>query len=321
MGRVHITVVNVLNRIKRWHQAPAKLNLDMIFEGVEGVENVENVDYLPPPEITWLLLGFMHYRERQMWARQVCVEKIKSLGPEECDHFESGVVPGLPKWIYCLGFMDSFLLNQLTGEEIHFDIERDQNIIMSKPYLEYVRQRPSLRNPNDPNDDNGHDDDNDPSDPGESGVAEQRLRELYPTENSLLVGWLWLDEILHVFRKSKWWLLVGLVCELHGELRKYKTAVEAFLKAWAEAEDLLLLAGVIGDWITVQRAAETNNQPAIVARVKPLIAKSRNDWLACLNVSVKDALDDDGLLARTVAEGESLYMMNCEYAFTDAMAS
>jgi hypothetical protein len=107
----------LLNRLERWHKNSFKQ------PSIEAAA----AHALPPLEITWTLIGLIHYRIRKDWAwnvfqtslrdrvqhlpEQVAIEDVLTISSK-------GIVPSLPEWEYLLDGDGSSLIHRGTGEQI-----------------------------------------------------------------------------------------------------------------------------------------------------------------------------------------------------------
>jgi hypothetical protein len=246
---------------------------------------------VPPPQVTWTLLGLLHYRARKHWADRTLREHIAAdiqrrqggcVSLQEVLNSRcTGIVPGLPEWSFDLGGNPSFVNNPVTGEQIHLDIANGPEVIGSCYFLENFA---SIRQP---------------------GPAEQRLKKLFPHSKALMVALGHLNDC-QVFRLTLPADFGVMEFKLSGRLRKYAGPVEAFLAAWEQPGTRLDLARLIGDWPVVAEAAEAQGDERLTASAKSLAARSRRQWLNLARVAVDTQLWDYGLYALADAGAEDL---------------
>src|SRR5205085_6508305 len=79
------------------------------------------VGAFPSPQVTWMLLGLLHYRLRKVWAWRTLRTRL-GLRRRDALHSDArGIVPGLPDWRYVLMGWMSALFHRGTGEQIEID--------------------------------------------------------------------------------------------------------------------------------------------------------------------------------------------------------
>jgi hypothetical protein len=272
-------IENLLYRIACWHKSPADSLPDVTAEAAR---------HLPPPQITWTVLGLIHYLVRKVWAwnlfNEHLLSHVKSLPAyvsiqDVLESASEGIVPGMPEWAFRLDGNVSFITNRATGERLHIDIINGPGVIGSYYFRDYFT---NIRQP---------------------GPAEQRLKELFPGGNGLMVAMDYLNSqsLLHLILPPE----DGIVeFELCGRLDKYAEDVEAFLTAWEKPEQRLVLGGLIGDWPAVEAAAP-EGQSDVAVRATALAAQSRHRWLNLARVAMGNGLGD-ALYALAHAKAEDL---------------
>jgi hypothetical protein len=241
----------------------------------------------PDPQLVWVLLGLIHYRQRKVWAWDVLLEHLgKQLGrPSRAkvsiqdvrDGVQEGVVPGLPDWQYYLDGNDSHLIHRGTGEDIHLDALNGPELIPEDWFIHHFMHH---RQP---------------------GPSEQRLAQLFPQGDGCRI-------VLDALRKT---------CLLHptmegeftlcGKATPYSEAIEHFLARWQHPSDRLLLGAAIGDWLAAHEAALATGDAELAALTDPQARACRERWLTRLRKRVaKRGLSEDLLRALARAGAEDL---------------
>src|SRR5262249_21528485 len=100
------------------------------------LEEVPAVGALPEPQVSWTLLGLIHYRRRKGWAWRVLDERLHG---QHSRGFQEGVVPGLPDWTYQLDHGNSHLIHRGTGEDIHIDAENGPELILGNSFIDHFQ--------------------------------------------------------------------------------------------------------------------------------------------------------------------------------------
>jgi len=246
---------------------------------------------LPPPQITWTMLGLIRYRVRKRWAWNVLKERVPLAFEDDLDHMvtiddvvngvRTGIVPEMPQWEYRIDGNDSWVQNRRSGERIHVDVPNWPEVTFAWQYVDYVQRH------------------------REPGPAEARLKELFPEGRGLLTAIQRLRRggLLHVL--DSYWP-VSLDFELCGAVDGYARGVTEFLDAWSQPENRIALAAQIGDWGAVREAAEVDSQRDIAARAATLAQQSYARWLDHLRRAASRGLYDDVLHALAHAHAEDL---------------
>jgi hypothetical protein len=271
----------MLNAIRRWHRSS---------EPETPAAHIPEAGRLPPPQITWPLLGLIHYRQRKKWAGRLYKDRLRDKRKRLPKYVSiddilagasDGVVPGLPEWSYHLDGNDSYLTNRVTDEQIHIDILNGPEVIRSFDLRAHFQ---SLRTP---------------------GAAEQRLRGLFPHGRALMIALRHLDSccLFHLIDPPD---LGILEFELCGCLRKYAAPVEAFLVAWEDPTQRSALGRLIGDWPVVLEMAASQGQVDVAERARAMGERSRRKWLNLVRVDADSHRDGDALCALPDAQAEDL---------------
>jgi hypothetical protein len=245
------------------------------------VDQAPAVGTLPEPQVSWVLMGLLHYRRRKRWAWRVLRSRLRSLlsRPSKgsvsimdvIENVQEGIVPGLPDWRYSLDGNDSHLVHRGTGEDIHIDALNGPELIPIWAFINHFQVH------------------------GDPGPAEQRLRQLFPHGAGC-------DLALSILKKATVLHPVDEVdFELCGAVTEYTSAVKGFLSRWRHAkatEDRVWLAAWIGDWPAAHDAAVAARNDRLAVRIAPRAAECRMQWLKRLRQRVtKYGLHDDLLLA------------------------
>jgi hypothetical protein len=116
---VNYQIENLLHRIESWHKTPSKVAPEATACAAR---------HLPTPQVTWTLLGLIHYRLRKTWAWKVFKQHLRShVKPqparvtihEVIEGTAEGIISGMPEWSYHLDGNNSFIGNRATREVIH----------------------------------------------------------------------------------------------------------------------------------------------------------------------------------------------------------
>ena len=279
-------IETVLGAIQRWHSA----------HGETGFINIDTTrcSRLPPPEITWSLLGLIHYRERKRWAWQTLASRIHAYIQRhpDCDVtlqqvLDSrcqGVVPGFPEWAFSLDGNASFVANRVTGEHLHVDVDNGPDVMLPCYFEEYLQKH---RRP---------------------GPAEQRLGQLYPKGKGLTTALHCLRQagLFHVIDEEEERIFDFELCRV---VDKFVEPVGKFLSAWQDPDNRVLLGSLIADGPVVEGLAKAQGNAALVARAAALSAQSRRRWLNIARVAADGHLPDAlYALANAGAEDLSEYL-------------
>lgn len=151
-------LLNLLEAIRDLPGDPADI--------ISFVHAAPAVGSFPDPQVSWTLIGLLHYQRRKRWACRVFQERlgVQLSRPEKdwdtiqdvIESDQNGIVPGLPDWQYHLEGSDSHLIHRGTEEDLHIDTENGPTLITGREFIFYFR---SNRQP---------------------GPAEQRLAQLFP---------------------------------------------------------------------------------------------------------------------------------------------
>ena len=276
---MNIRIKNVLDSIKRWHDSPKAVATETTTAGSLDGGN------MPPPQVTWLLLGLIHYRRRKKWAWSL-YEQHRAQVPaltvgEVCEQKEMKFVPGHPEWSYELHSNDSHVVNRSTGEDIHFDTCNGVEVISAYWYLRYLQK---FRTP---------------------GPAERRIKELFPRQKGAMAGlnYLRTHRVLDWVYDAETW---RMSFKLAGEVRRYAGPVKKFLDAWKNPKNRLRLGALIGDWEAVHLAARAKKRPDIAAHAEKLAAGARDCWLSRLRTYAEVLPSSDTLHALAIAKAADL---------------
>lgn len=242
----------------------------------------------PDPQVSWTLMGLVHYRQRKLWAWRVLRERLSAQlsRPRKAwvtlkdvlEGVQTGIVPGLPDWEYHLDGNDSHLIHRGTGEDIHIDALNGPELI---PEEWFIQNFHAHRAP---------------------GPAEQRLRRLFPHRAGCLFA-------LDMLRKT---------CLLHpsdeenefelcGKVTAYADDMAAFLSRWGQAdapEQRVWLAAWIGDWLAAHEAATVSGNTRLIALTASRAEVSRVRWLKRLRKWLARRGLDGGLLLALADAGD-----------------
>jgi hypothetical protein len=203
------------------------------------------VGLLPSPWETWVLIGLVRHRVRQLWVGEVVTSRLGgslldlarlgALGhPQDVPY--QGPVPGLPEWEYYFHGQGCCLTHRVTGECIDVDFYGDNaesfDIWFYTHYLE------SLRAPEPP---------------------EQRLRALHGSLRPL--------QLAIADLQAAGALTGGEThpCRVSEAVLRREEAITAFAAAWADPSRRIWLAAVIGDWPAAYVAAECAGDARLIA--------------------------------------------------------
>lgn len=222
-------LVNLWSAIERAnHPPPADLISAMV-----GLPDARN---LPSPWATWILIGLVRHRERQLWVEQVVRTRLggdpgrlaecgalghpKAIPPK-------GLVPGITEWEYYFHGRGCCLTHRVTGERIDVDFYGDTAEYFDDWF--YIWYLQSLKEPEPP---------------------EQRIIALHPSFRTILLAIAELRSggVLDVLPQSKIFKLCDAALEHADEM-------EAFCETWARADRRLWAAVSIGDWLAAHAAA------------------------------------------------------------------
>lgn len=237
------------------------------------------VGTLPPPHVSWAVIGLVHYRARKHWARRVMGERLRpqlrvlatnphgGLAQSGCPR--AGTVPGLPDWAFDLAEPTATTLTHRgTGEVVHVDLLNGPEIMCHSQFRRHFRDQ---RDP---------------------GPAQGRLGQLFPAGAGL-----WL--VLRLLRREG--LLHDVadeVFQLCGMLAGYSECVARFLDAWSEPEQRYGLAVRIGDWPATREVAAALGRSDLAAQAGPRAEACRQQWLGLLRRwEARHGLFNDLLLA------------------------
>ncbi len=284
-------IENLLCRIARWYKSPA--------DSVPDV-TVEAARHLPPPQVTWTLLGLIHYYMRKIWAWKLFKKHlrshVKSLPArvsiqDVLEATSEGIISGMPEWSYNLDGNEGFITNRVTGEQLPIDIFNGPGLIGSYYFRNYFTD---IRQP---------------------GPAEQRLKELFPGGNGLMVAMDYLNNqgLFHLILPPEDGISKFELC---GRLGKYAKGVEAFLAAWEKPGQRFVLGNLIGDLPAVEEADHSDDHSDLAIRAAALAAQSRQRWLNLARVAMDNGLGKDALYALANANAEDLSEY-VEVALTD----
>jgi len=278
---MRVRIINLLGRLKSI--SPQTVKAAGILAGLTKVN-------LPPPQVTWTLIGLLHYRQRKLWAWQVVRDRLQPQAEAQgggglvsvtdvLDQREVGVVPGLPDWEFDFDGNWSFLRHRGTRESIHIDVLNGPEVISQGAFLDHVETH---------------------QDPGS---AVSRLRELFPHTESLLPA------LQIVRRRGLTHKVSESEFELHNELTACTEQAEAFLAAWADGDTpaRMRLASWIGDWPAAHELASSSSHVELMAVTGPQAERCRKRWLRHLRQRVRRAgLSGELLLALVDAPADDL---------------
>lgn len=281
--RMDHQIANLFRRLADWHQTTkgGEIPCPVALADV----SVE----LPPPEVTWTLLGLMHClsRKTQAWTElEKLAEKRRDGDSGRSGRLEdilgrSGSFGDHPEWQYVLDSQSSVVHNLVTGERLHLDAHSGPRPIATWQFSERIQQ---LRRP---------------------GPAEWRLNELFPDTRGLMVAINYL-RACGMFRVIEEFERDILVFELDRTLDGHLEAVRAFLRAWALPDQRIALGTLIGDWPAVRDAAMATGDTDIAAVAAPRAEESRCQWLNVVRCEAHRGLYGDVLHALGNCRAEDL---------------
>ena len=220
------------------------------------------------PWSVWLLLSLALHRDRQQFVLESMQFRLNgdanelayrgSLGHPDCPTV--GLVPGDTEWEYRFHGCGCAMTNRLSGECLDVDF-LDETADWIMPYF-YVNYLESLSQPT---------------------FAEARVRELYPTAETVELGFVELEElgllVRHqtdrVFKLSFDW---RPFCEVLGELKQ----------PWHLERVRTLVATAVSDWFMLQSEKDRAHECTNARRQRLLQLCRRND----LEVYALQALAD-----------------------------
>ncbi|MEW4454140.1 hypothetical protein AB1L30_15815 [Bremerella sp. JC817] len=229
---------------------------------------------LPSPWEAWGLIVLMRHRRRQQWVQTMvetrldgniaAIGQMGSLGHPE-DHPRRGSLPGMSEWEYFFHGCGCCLSHKVNGDAIDVDFHDGSANYFDTYFFEHYLN--SLRHAEPP---------------------EQRLQQLHPSQEAVS---------LFFENLRRLGVLVPLRDESTHPLRladdvvEYEDSIDQFCQKWAR-EDRLMLAAIIGDWLSADAMAE--GEPALQAitgpRAKACVELRRSELRAMTNFRSPDVL-------------------------------
>jgi hypothetical protein len=186
---------------------------------------------LPPPWISWTLLGLIYYLDRKLWAWETVCERLgphverdsEPKDPERIIDFlqqgEQGILPGFPDWSYWLNQNLIDLTHRGTGEQIHLDLLTEPKLTNIAQFVSFIK---AFRVPN---------------------PIIGRLRTLSPSGAGI-------ESALHVLHEND---IIDIDClriiTIPRKLFGAAGAIQQFLTKWEMPENRMPLAVRLGDWL------------------------------------------------------------------------
>jgi hypothetical protein len=235
------------------------------------VESAPPIGTLPPPQLTWTLIGLTRYRQRKRWAWETLTNHLEAdmrRRPQSGLTLERlleknvhGIVPGLSEWEFELDGNASFMIHRVSGERIHIDALNGPDLTAYDDFIEYIQKHP------------------------EPGAAEKRLAELFPWPRGMSVAIQVLVELglVHPASDSDF--------ELCGVVDNYGRKIEALCRAWSRPEDRVWLGAQIGDWLAAHDAARSGGRRRLISLTGPRAEACRAVW----NDRLRDEVTRRGL--------------------------
>jgi hypothetical protein len=234
---------------------------------VSALQRLPEQGALPSPWETWTLIGLARHRARQFWVAAIIQTRLRGAPSDLADggalgHPEGipqlGPVPGMPEWEYYFHGRGCCITHKVDGDQIDVDFYGDSaeyfDTFFYKNYLD------SLRAPEQP---------------------EQRLRELHPSARAITLS------IADLLKAGALTPLDGRdehPYRLGDEAVEAIDAIESFCSEWADPEERVWLAALIGDWLGADKAAA--GRPELTAMTAPRAEQCRKLWLQRLRSDV-----------------------------------
>jgi hypothetical protein len=223
---------------------------------LSAIRGLPDAGVLAAPWQTWVLIGLVRHRERQLWVADIIRNRLRgtpadlaaigALGhPEGVP--QSGPVPGMPEWEYYFHGRGCCLTHKVEGDAIDVDFWDD-----SAEYFDtffYTKYLESLRHPESP---------------------EQRLRELHRSTRPVRIA---VEDLI----------AGGALTPLPGRdshpprvadaVLDQADAIKAFCLAWGNPANRLWLGALCGDWLGAHEAAA--GRPDLTAITGPRAEQCR----------------------------------------------
>ena len=298
-----------LKNITRWVEAPEQTERRALQE----LASQDRIEMLLP-QLTWVLVGLIHFRSRQQWAWEALAPHLSHditntrgyhltllIIHDAMQRDPTGAVPGLSEWNFGWDGSMTFIQHHRTEERLYLDTMNGPESVSYFYYGDYLRRH------------------------REPGPAEQRVLEFFPNGKGLAIPVHHLidDDLVQNLNKA-----IVEMCDfnlldftLSDSLDCFADPVETFLDAWDQRLSPGL-AAVIGDWDLVRDLAEATAQSDLGMQAARQADAAHRQWLSLLKETrTQHGLCDDLLHAMAQAQSEDVDGILADALATPALAA